>query len=215
MEYLRKINELNAETYKNAAKKVKEMGQMKTYQDLMKMYRFRSMSQENRLKQTLIEQNSFKMNIEEVLYEGDLHKVSSKILDVNMAEIDVPEPDICFIFLNADLEQFRKDIGHQHPDEHIGLNCAITEDNGKVDMEFTGDKNKFASRKDFNTFIAILEKYYKMEDRNTVAKMMGKLNDTEVPDIENGEFNEFINNIFGSFKEFKSNIQPRKYYDRL
>lgn len=215
MKYLKKVNELNAETYKNAAKKVKDMGQMKTYQDLMKMYRFRSMSQENRIKQTLIEQNSFKMYIEEVLYEGDIHSVEGKIIDVNIAEIDVPEDDLCFFFLGADLEQFRKEIDHQHPNEAILLNCILTNDNGKPEFEFTHNKNKFTSRKEFNVFMAILEKYYQIEDRNTVAKMMGKLNDTKVPDMKNGDFNEFINNNFGSFKEFKSKVQPRKYYDRF
>lgn len=215
MKYLRKVNELNAETYKHAAKKVKEMGQMKTYQDLMKMHRFRSMSQENSLKQGLIEGNSFKMNIEEVLYEGDIHHVSAKILDVNMAEIDVPENDFCFIFLNADLEQFRNDIEHQHPDEHIGLNCTITGEKSKPEMEFTGSKNKFTSRKEFNKFMSILEKYYQIEDRNAVAKMMGKLNDTNVGDLENGDFHKFIDRNFGDFETFKSNIQPRKYYDKF
>tara|TARA_R110000772_G_scaffold12063_3_gene37224 strand:- start:2120 stop:3112 length:993 start_codon:yes stop_codon:yes gene_type:complete len=86
-------------------------------------------------------------------------------------------------------------------------------DSGYKLITFNDRDSKFANRKSALMFLKTLEKLYVVQNYNKNAESMAKINNTTVTAVENGGLRRFIDEKFGSWKEFRSKINIRQLYD--
>jgi ribosomal protein S17E len=212
MKYLKRINELNKETWDNAARKAEEQGQPYLARELRKWGNKSSWKEkvQNNIEFQILEKYSFKMWVERGNWAEKGEEYVGKVVDMYINDIDFhdeyyvifwysPELDENYIHNGKILEDFILMATNIYPD-------------GRIE-EITNEHNKFINRREALRFIKFLEEIYNVQSKR-IRNYKTRVNGIYTDPIDEGEFHKFINDNFGSFDEFKKQIKIRSLYDR-
>lgn len=139
------------------------------------------------------------------LESDDLYTFSVQYLDLDRSkEI---ESEIQALWLDG--SEIDSNLSLSHTLDSISIT-----DHPPYIRHYLGNKNKFANKRSVINFINTLEELYFYQDNSRAMDIIYKLNDMSGDSkVENGDFHSYINDIFGSWDNFKSKLKIRQLYD--
>lgn len=230
--YINFVNELKSSTWKSAADKADEHGQVNLSQKLRNKYKDQLEYEREEEKRRKEEERKAEWEkrksenlelqiIDEYRYDFYLHYYQLSESDeqeydgiVKMEIIDCDpnfSPESVVFFVN-----FETPEGNSLPGvgEHNYVMAYIMIEDESPYITYSQDNvSKFANRRSVLNFLKTLKKLYHVQNYNKMAKAMASINNAKISEVENGPFHRFINEQFGSWEGFISKINLRKLYD--